>query len=433
MVNNKKVILLKVLFAVFVFVPLVLFYKENTGLLFGLYTMGRLAAVYAVSFLCLQFILSSRLGIIEKGVGHPMLLKWHKQTGKLATIFVILHPLSLTFFSLKLGLGIGDTIRSYTAYHYIGSAALFLIFVVVVTSVYSTKINLNYENWKFTHKLVYIILILTFIHSFFLGSDVAARNSIYYWWVFVYGLAIAGVVHRHIYLPYLFRKSIFEVVNNKMLTQNTRSITLKSLGRKLIFKPGQFVFVTFYSKLLNSEEHPFTISSSAADTLVELTIKASGDFTAQLSKLRRGDCARLTGPYGVFTPGEERSLFFIAGGVGITPVMSILRSFAETRNNRKIKLVYANKTRKDILFFDELSKISKRIGVEIKYVLSQEKLSGFSEGRIDAPMLHTELSGWSDSRFYVVGPRSMVQDIALMLGKLGVPDRNIIIELFSLK
>ncbi|RJR28220.1 hypothetical protein C4564_05970 [Candidatus Microgenomates bacterium] len=433
MVNNKKVILLKVLFAVFVFVPLVLFFKENAGLSFSLYTMGRLAAVYAVSFLCLQFILSSRLGLIEKGVGHPRLLKWHKKIGKLATIFVILHPLGLTFFSLKLGLDFGGIIRSYTAYHYLGSVALLLIFVVVASSIYSSKINLNYENWKVAHKLVYIILVLTFIHSFFLGSDVAARNSLYYWWVLVYGLSVAGVVHRHVYLPYLFRKSIFEVVNNKMLTQNTRSITLKSLDRKLVFKPGQFVFVTFYSRLLKQEDHPFTISSSAADTLVELTIKASGDFTAQLSKLRRGDRARLTGPYGVFTPREERSLFFIVGGVGITPVMSILRSFAETRNNRKIKLVYANKTRKDILFFDELSKISKRLGAEIKHVLSQEKLKGFSEGRIDAPMLQAELKGWSDSVFYVVGPRAMVQDITSMLGKLGVPGRNIVTELFSLK
>ena len=83
------------------------------------------------------------------------------------------------------------------------------------------------------------------------------------------------------------------------------------------------------SRDVSSEEHPFTISSAPGDDgCLAFTVKASGDYTRALRQAVQGDRARVDGPYGRFSyvlrtqPGQP--LLLIAGGVGITPMLSML-------------------------------------------------------------------------------------------------------------
>ena len=93
--------------------------------------------------------------------------------------------------------------------------------------------------------------------------------------------------------------------------------------------PGQFAFFRFKSKAVGFEEHPFTISSETQTIFMSITVKKSGDYTAQLSNIIVGDSLYFDGPYGVFSPIDNGSNYvFIAGGIGITPFISILKSFS---------------------------------------------------------------------------------------------------------
>src|SRR5207244_589503 len=97
--------------------------------------------------------------------------------------------------------------------------------------------------------------------------------------------------------------------------------------------------------VVGTEEHPFTIASSANVTgRLELTVRDSGDFSAVLACLHTGSKVWLDGPHGSFTADvapDGDGLVLLAGGVGITPMMSMLRTLAERSDTRTHRLVVA--------------------------------------------------------------------------------------------
>ena len=159
--------------------------------------------------------------------------------------------------------------------------------------------------------------------------------------------------------------------------------------------PGQFQFVTFLaSEGLPAEEHHFTIASSPALAGSHTsTIKASGDFTAQIDKVKPGDPVAIEAPFGrfshVFYP-ESQDLVFIAGGIGITPLMSNLRHMRDTGTRRRVLLLYVNRGEADIVFKEELDHMAGKEApqLEIVHVLTQPGSNGQGEsGRLDREKL----------------------------------------------
>lgn len=106
------------------------------------------------------------------------------------------------------------------------------------------------------------------------------------------------------------------------------------------FSPGQFAWLNLESSPFALSDHPFSISSApTALPRIELTIKALGDFTSQIGNTPVGLRAWVDGPYGVFTPDrypDASGLVFVAGGIGITPVMSMLRALADQQDRRPL-------------------------------------------------------------------------------------------------
>ena len=109
------------------------------------------------------------------------------------------------------------------------------------------------------------------------------------------------------------------------------------------------------------EEHHFTIASSPTEPAFHTsTIKASGDFTATIGQTSPGDLAIIQAPFGRFSyvlKPQALDLVFIAGGIGITPLMSNLRHMRDTQADRRVLLLYSNKTENDIVFREELAQI----------------------------------------------------------------------------
>ncbi|HUV38654.1 MAG TPA: FAD-binding oxidoreductase, partial [Planctomycetota bacterium] len=199
--------------------------------------------------------------------------------------------------------------------------------------------------------------------------------------------------------------------------------------------PGQFVFLTLRRKGRKSEEHPFTISSSpAADGAFTVTVKKSGVFTNTIDRTAAGDGALVEGPFGRFSyvHTDAQEFLFIAGGVGITPIMSMLRTLRDTGDARPAVLIFANKTGRDILFRDELSKLPAN--VQVVHVLSQapDDWRG-PTGYVTAEVL-TEHAGamLKSAEVYLCGPPPMMDAVTVSLRSLGVPNRRIHTERFAL-
>ena len=98
-------------------------------------------------------------------------------------------------------------------------------------------------------------------------------------------------------------------------------------GRPMAFLPGQFVFVDFHQDGISAETHPFSIASTPGQTTLEVVVRSLGDYTSRLMGLKPGAMARVEGPFGRFTYHRHRNRdqIWIAGGIGITPFMSMVQ------------------------------------------------------------------------------------------------------------
>jgi ferredoxin-NADP reductase len=216
--------------------------------------------------------------------------------------------------------------------------------------------------------------------------------------------------------------------------ENKNVFTLKLKPEKrIVFKAGQFCLI--YMKVNgNYEKRPFTISSSPYDETLDFTIKLHGEFTNTLTKLKKNDEVIVEGPFGNFTiEDDEKNLFFIAGGIGITPFISMIRERIHSRKRQKITLIYAAKTKEDIVFKEELENIKEEWFKKL-YVLSQEKVEeeGYLHGRINREIIEkfVNTNEIKNTIFYLCGPIQMVKDMKEILINIGVDKNNIKFEIF---
>ena len=188
------------------------------------------------------------------------------------------------------------------------------------------------------------------------------------------------------------------------------------------------------------EEHHFTISSSPAEPDFHTsTIKASGDFTATIGQTRVGDLAVVHAPFGRFSylvHPEATELVFIAGGIGITPLMSNLRNMRDTRADRLVLLLYSNKSEADIVFKEELDGMAggEEPHLQVVHILTQPSSAWQGEtGRLDREKLQ-RLCGahLAHSTFLLCCPPPMIQSLVAILNDLEVPTSRISYEYFSL-
>jgi predicted ferric reductase len=206
-----------------------------------------------------------------------------------------------------------------------------------------------------------------------------------------------------------------------------------------LWLPGQFAFLTIHRSHAPFEEHPFTISSASAtqDSLI-FTIKNLGDYTATIGQTREGDRVTVDGPYGRFShlllAKENEPLLFIAGGVGITPMLAMLRHMRDSGDQRDVLLVWANRRKEDIILqeeLDEMSRLNPRLQTVI--TLSDEAHWLGEKGYVDRALLSRLLEkGDRGRRVFLCGPPPMMRMARKALIKEGFSPLRIHEERFSL-
>jgi 3-phenylpropionate/trans-cinnamate dioxygenase ferredoxin reductase subunit len=431
--NRIKVRLLILLFIFYLLIP-VFILLQDIGHVNLIYQIGKTMGIVGISLLVIQMILSSRFKFIEKGVGHNNLIVFHKYEGISALTLLLLHPIFLFFGTKTSGLTLVEYLRTWGIFQYLGLITLLSLIVTVVFALYSDEFRIKYEVWRMLHKLTFLVILLGLVHSFFLGTDIISRSPIYYWWIFLAILATLTFIGKYVIRYFLLKRSLYKVISVKKETTDVRSIFLEPVNGKIFdYKPGQFAYTIVNSPGLPKEEHHFTISSSPEDANLAFTIKESGDYTSLLGKIREGDLVRIEGPFGVFTNlGIKPPYLFIAGGIGITPFMSMLRYARKKGNLGYYILIYSVKTQKELVFKNELEEMRKE-GLKLYPVLSQEKVKYYYYGRIDINLLKRFIKGKKNASIYLVGPGEMMKSVKKDLTKLGIKKGKIFTERFFLK
>ena len=188
------------------------------------------------------------------------------------------------------------------------------------------------------------------------------------------------------------------------------------------------------------QEHPFSIASSAERAQqIDLSIKALGDFTATIKDVQPGQRAWVDTPYGSFgideRPDAERYVF-IAGGIGIAPIISMLRTLADRGDRRPLILFYGNRVWDRVALREELDALAQRLTLKIVHVLLEPPPGWTGEtGLITAEILSRHLQTGSvqaaHTEYFLCGPNPMTHSVEKALAGLGVPDHRIHCEIFD--
>ena len=192
------------------------------------------------------------------------------------------------------------------------------------------------------------------------------------------------------------------------------------------FTPGQFGWLTLWGSPFKITAHPFSFSSSAEapDGRVEMSIRNLGDFTQGMAQVPVGQRVYLDGPYGAFTIGNPADMHvLVAGGIGITPMMSMVRTLADRGDKRPLVLLYGSRDWESITFREELEQLKARLDLTVVHVLSNPPPGWTGEqGRITADLFKRHLPPNYDAHeYFICGPDPMMDAIETALDALQVP------------
>ena len=155
-----------------------------------------------------------------------------------------------------------------------------------------------------------------------------------------------------------------------------------------------------------------------------MTIRNLGDLTSRIHEVPAGRRVYIDGPYGAFTIGNPADMHvLIAGGVGITPMMSMIRTLADRRDPRPVVLLYGNQNWESITFREELEALKARLDLTVVHVLANPSDGWTGErGFITAEVFKRHLPPpYADHEYFICGPNVMMDAIEKALGELHVP------------
>jgi len=422
-----------VIFIVLSLVPVVFWYflkpinARFVSLTTSLTSLGQITGLVGMAMFSLTLVLSARLKFLENYFGGlNKVYIAHHIFGSIAFILLLFHPLILA------GKFIQVSIRSAALFllpggdwtNNFGIIALALMMLFLILTFFT---KLPYQIWKFSHKFLGAAFFFAGLHSFFINSDISRDPFLRVYMFTLAGIGFATFIYHSILSKFLVKYFEYKIENIKILAENVVEIAMKPQNQKINFMPGQFVFVSFISDGISAESHPFSISSAISDKDLKLAIKSLGNYTSQLKNLKIGDIAKIEGPFGRFSCQnfENKNQIWIAGGIGITPFLSMARNLKNSEN--KIDLYYCLNNENEAVFLGELSKISERKS-NFRVIPFYSNKRGF----IDGGTIQKLSGDLQNKEIFLCGPPAMMKTLREQFLRLKIPNKNIHSEEFQL-
>jgi predicted ferric reductase len=262
------------------------------------------------------------------------------------------------------------------------------------------------------------------------------RRAIWYAWILIW---IAVIVHVRLLRPLLVRRTPYRVREVRRDTETATNLVLEPIGhRGIAFEPGQFAWLTIRASPFALRDHPFSIASSATEPQhLEFAVKRRGKFTQLIEQLAADEVVYVDAPYGSFTTDrypDARGFVFIAGGIGIAPVLGILRTMRARGEQRPLVLIYGNNLQARIAHAKTLETLSQHLQLRIVHVVGEPTVEWRGErGLISQEVLGRHLPrDMAGFQVFICGPNSMKRSVEQSLRNLGVSLRSTHSEIFDL-
>lgn len=394
------------------------------------------AALGAASLLVLTFLLPSRFRPLTGYLGVERLLRSHRTLALAAVGLVVLHVLTVV---LRPGPGLGLLdLRTAPPRVWAASVATLALLALVALGVSRRRRRPRYEGWRLGHVvLAHVALLATTLHGLWLG-DLTRFAVARAWFVGLATLTVGALALRWVWRPLRSLRHRYVVDEVRRASPTAVTLVLHATGHSgLEFRPGQFAWLKIGTSPFVFEEHPFTIASAATEPWrKEFTIRGVGDFSELVAGLKPGRHVFLDGPHGAFSlDGLAFDRFvLIAGGVGITPMLSMLRTLAARHDPRLVLLFVAGRTAADLLHRADGEHLEAFLDLQVVEIL-EEPDDGREVGRFTRETLERSLPRTRRRErvdVFVCGPGPMVAAATRIASDRGIPGARIHAELFDI-
>ena len=386
----------------------------------------------------------SRFTPAQKLFNLDRLYRFHHLLSLLSALFVTMHYL-LLLVNFEAGIGINGwalaLLNIFTAplRAKMGVLSLLAYLLITLTSVYRKSLRLDYDMWRVLHDLFTLALVGGGVtHVLLVGKYSAAPAMNTLLWSET-ALWVLAALYIRVIKPIQQLRHPYRIAAVREEVENAFSLFLEPQGFNMPkFHPGQIAWLTVRRSPFSLRRHPFSISSSMYNhKYLEFTIKDLGDFTHTIRDLKPGETVYVDGPFGYHNiiHSNNKGIVLIAGGIGIAPVMSVLRSMADGKDPREVFLFYGNNHLDHLVFNEELKMLEKKMVHFKKFVVLEDPPAEWHDyhGFITKDILAKELpSDYQRLAYFVCGPLPMMSAMRKILTELEVPVENVHYEEFNM-
>ena len=371
-------------------------------------SVGRISGLLGYSLMATVIIIAARLRFLEKIFnGLNQIYIKHHLLGAISFILLLIHPLVLSVRYLAISsqsaalfLLPSSDLWAQT----LGTISLIIMMALLVITFY---LGWLYHIWKFSHRFLALAFLIAFFHVAFITSDVSQNILLRSYILMLGGLAIVAYGYKLLIEFSHIGKYDYVISNIIQKNSDVLEISLKPLGEPIKYFPGQFAFLSINGERISGEDHPFSFVSIPEESEIKFAIKKLGDYTNNLSNVKISEKAKIEGPYGTFGFGAKTNKpeIWIAGGIGITPFISLAKDLKNS--GRQADLFLSFQSGKDIIYLEELDALVKenpRLRIFSHYSSVAGRLSANKVEEITG----TELA---DRQIYICGQVPMMQSL----------------------
>jgi predicted ferric reductase len=395
---------------------------------------GKLLGITAGLLILIQLPLAGRLRILDRIFSMPVLIRRHKIHARVIVAIALIHPVCVLLPDRRIIIPL--EMRYWP--EWIGVGLLAILLIQFVSSQWRQSLGIAFHRWLQFHRIIGpLIATLMVIHVLYVSESFSVAG-LPRWSLFV----AAGI---YLLIWIWVRTGWMRARNRPYMVSRIEAVESEFTSVELSpvkpahfsYVPGQFIFVSFDSSHVSKEAHPFTLAStpSRPDTL-QLIIRACGDWTRTVGHLSKGDRAYIQGPFGRFGHlyfPPHRELIMIAGGIGITPMLSMLRFMVDCREARPTTLIWSNRSAALMEFGHEIELLARDLP-ELRWIpiITGNRENGKRSERLNRASLENMLSENSrESVVFLCGPPQMMAQLELALRAIGFPAGSIHTEVFG--
>lgn len=386
-----------------------------------------------------QFVTSGRFRRVSGGMGIDRIMAFHKFAAWWVLLALILHPLAYVLPTFLDDPGRGA--QRLLAYHLLptyrsGVVALVALMLLVVAGV--ARDLLRYEVWRGSHVVLALVALAGGLHHALSAGRLSALGPLHLFWWGAGAVAVAVMAVLYGWRWWRLHRRPWRLRGIAPRADRIWELDLEPAPgtAPLPYRAGQFVWMTVGARRFPLFDHPFSVADSPQRAGMSLIIKEVGDFTRTVGALPLGTPIGVDGPYGTFTlqrhPAE--AVLLIAGGVGIAPVMSLLRDMVARADPRPVRLAYAAGHPANFACLAELEAARAVLDLRVMLV-SEAGAPGWTGevGFLDGDRLAALLEGLDPARAValICGPGPMVTAVSDRLLDLGLPMHNVVYERFD--